>query len=500
MVNSWFIPVKYYIQQIPLRLISIITLVGLSSLILFTAQPVQADTPGLLINFQGVGYYDFVSHGVGTRGDPVTNTWSGAENITLTIPLAATNIVEARIVWTGRAMNMGLPAFDADGLQVSINSAPNITVTADKQYNENPWFKCPGTNFQVEQLHESADLTAQINALIPPGGSLTPGTAINFSFSDHEHGTAPTGCNLNYGVGVWIVYEYAPQNPAEDQSEVVIYEGQDSFFRNFTPTAGPHSDVQCVDFAAESTVRQVSMEHFVSGVDPTSDADNKRSSAFWYLTGTDANRLTDTSPVPGIINLDDPVLGQAIGYRPQNGEYPLYGNNGLEWDNFDTSGFVEIPAGHTWACFQIESGDSQDLAGLGNTHLPASGMWNFFSIKVQVPTSVSLTSFTAVHTAQKDVSVSWETASESDNFGFSLYRSAQNQFATASEIHFEPTAVSGGSGPGAEYVYSDQPPGYGTWFYWLEDIDTNGKRTVHGPVTVRVSPFFYQFLPLLKDR
>ena len=58
-------------------------------------------------------------------------------------------------------------------------------------------------------------------------------------------------------------------------------------------------------------------------------------------------------------------------------------------------------------------------------------------------------------------------------------------FATAESIYFESTVV--GSGPGKTYKYTDRVPNEGVWHYWLVDVDTNGKRTVHGPVAVNVT-------------
>jgi protocatechuate 3,4-dioxygenase beta subunit len=116
---------------------------------------------------------------------------------------------------------------------------------------------------------------------------------------------------------------------------------------------------------------------------------------------------------------------------------------------------------------------------------------------VQEPTAVTLSSFSAVQLSGHDVEVRWTTESEVDNFGFNLYRSATISFSGATQIHFEPTAVPGGSGPGTNYSYVDTVPQDGTWYYWLVDVDTSGNTDLHGPVSVDVSPIYKSFIPFV---
>ncbi|MEM7334387.1 MAG: SdrD B-like domain-containing protein, partial [Chloroflexota bacterium] len=113
------------------------------------------------------------------------------------------------------------------------------------------------------------------------------------------------------------------------------------------------------------------------------------------------------------------------------------------------------------------------------------------------PTAVSLTSFTAIHLGNGTVSVQWATAAEVDNFGFRIFRSTVNDFATATEIHFEPTAVVGGTGPGSNYSYTDSGVANGTVYYWLVDVETDGDTETHGPVSVQVQPGVRIYLPII---
>ena len=90
----------------------------------------------------------------------------------------------------------------------------------------------------------------------------------------------------------------------------------------------------------------------------------------------------------------------------------------------------------------------------------------------------------------------WATAEEVDNFGFKLYRAPADDFSQAELIRFEPSAIQGGTGSGATYLYLDMPPVQGTWWYWLADIDTHGIETRYNPsVAIAVQSNFQIYLP-----
>ncbi|MCX6027858.1 MAG: ice-binding family protein [Chloroflexi bacterium] len=112
------------------------------------------------------------------------------------------------------------------------------------------------------------------------------------------------------------------------------------------------------------------------------------------------------------------------------------------------------------------------------------------------PTAVELLYF-VVSRNGRTVVLNWETAEEVDNYGFNLYRAPVNDFAQAELIHFEPSAIQGGSGSGATYRYLDTPPVGGTWWYWLADVNTHGIQTRYNPsVAIAVQLHFQIYLPL----
>ena len=100
-------------------------------------------------------------------------------------------------------------------------------------------------------------------------------------------------------------------------------------------------------------------------------------------------------------------------------------------------------------------------------------------------TAVDLISFDA-ESDPEGVKLSWETATETDNLGFNLYRSDS---LTSDKVQLNdtliPPNVPPGSPFGAAYEFVDTgATAFQTYFYWLEDIDASGEITLHGPAIV----------------
>jgi hypothetical protein len=101
----------------------------------------------------------------------------------------------------------------------------------------------------------------------------------------------------------------------------------------------------------------------------------------------------------------------------------------------------------------------------------------------EVPTPVQLLYFWAKPLIGS-VLLEWETAWEIDTYGFYLLRSDTGNLSDAVEVAFVP-AQGHGQGGGAAYSYLDLSVAPGlACSYWLVDVDTDGRRTVHGPVEV----------------
>jgi hypothetical protein len=111
------------------------------------------------------------------------------------------------------------------------------------------------------------------------------------------------------------------------------------------------------------------------------------------------------------------------------------------------------------------------------------------------PTAVKLTSFNATRSGS-DVWLRWQTGYEVRNLGYNIYRE-QNGVRTL----ITPTIVAGSAllagrqtelTAGLSYSWQDQvsevsgqkSEGSGGVSYWLEDIDLDGTKTLHGPIGI----------------
>lgn len=101
------------------------------------------------------------------------------------------------------------------------------------------------------------------------------------------------------------------------------------------------------------------------------------------------------------------------------------------------------------------------------------------------PTAVELRSFSAER-AKWAINLKWVTVSETDNLGFNIYRAA-SPYGTKHKVNKEliPTLTYPGSLVGSEYSYVDKTvvPGK-VYYYWLQDVDIYGHKTMHGPIKV----------------
>jgi uncharacterized repeat protein (TIGR01451 family) len=108
---------------------------------------------------------------------------------------------------------------------------------------------------------------------------------------------------------------------------------------------------------------------------------------------------------------------------------------------------------------------------------------------ITAPTKITLQSFNARVDRGKSSApraiLSWKTGAESHNLGYNIFREENGQ-----RVRLNPSLIAGsalmmaGALPkhaGKTYTWIDSAPTSAA--YWLEDVDVNGARTMHGPVT-----------------
>jgi hypothetical protein len=103
------------------------------------------------------------------------------------------------------------------------------------------------------------------------------------------------------------------------------------------------------------------------------------------------------------------------------------------------------------------------------------------------PTSVQLADFSATAQANSVV-LNWETVNEINNLGFNVLRGDAADAAPAQVSPAMIPSAAPGSAQGAVYTFEDANVQLGvTYYYWLQDTDTSGKTTLHGPLSVTLA-------------
>jgi uncharacterized repeat protein (TIGR01451 family) len=110
---------------------------------------------------------------------------------------------------------------------------------------------------------------------------------------------------------------------------------------------------------------------------------------------------------------------------------------------------------------------------------------------ITAPTNITLQSFSAHMGPDKNGAnraiLTWKTSGEAHNLGFNIYREQ-----SGNRVRMNPSIIAGsallmaGALPkhsGRSYAWIDPSATAAGASYWLEDIDVNGTRTLHGPVS-----------------
>lgn len=116
-------------------------------------------------------------------------------------------------------------------------------------------------------------------------------------------------------------------------------------------------------------------------------------------------------------------------------------------------------------------------------------------------TLVKLMSFNAINDSGQ-VQIQWTSGYEVNNLGYNLYRetgsSGSGKSAKPKLERVTPSLIAGSAllagnrtvlTAGQSYTWYDTAPKSGQVRYWLEDVDTSGKRTMNGPITATIGKF-----------
>jgi subtilisin-like proprotein convertase family protein len=132
----------------------------------------------------------------------------------------------------------------------------------------------------------------------------------------------------------------------------------------------------------------------------------------------------------------------------------------------------------TWSLYIIDDTDGDS----GNIE-------NGWKLTISAPTAVELASFEAT-SYDSGTFIEWTTGYEADNLGFNVYREEAGRRARINSSIVAGSALLAGSRTvlraGESYGWWEpSAPSKHMVQYWLEDVDLNGKRTLHGPITAK---------------
>jgi hypothetical protein len=216
------------------------------------------------------------------------------------------------------------------------------------------------------------------------------------------------------------------------------------------------------------------------------------------------------------------TLSDSPGSFTDDTDLRLWGNCDVGGSGLDPIAFNDDKAGDFTslitsnclpaATYYVEVGGFADVVGVDNFTLeidalePCCAVTSFFEIECEdgldgdcdglpddedpdcLALLVSLESFTAEVTPA-GVRLRWKTTSELDNVGFRILRGpggiAKSEVVDLQLITPHLIPAQGTSLMGAQYEHFDAlVPKAGVAQYYLEDIDTEGRTTRHGPVIV----------------
>ena len=222
----------------------------------------------------------------------------------------------------------------------------------------------------------------------------------------------------------------------------------------------------------------------------TANASQNCSIIWWGdFNGSDATSETKKTQQAAMETFEGIQWDQPIGCSEVSDGIVCYCDSSPHWDNRLQCYYFNCTvwyAPYPWARIVIAEDNRQVcLNGSWNqdwwrpdgsgTH---TGSWDV----VCEPTLVELSSLAATPSNQR-TTIHWSTESELDNAGFNLYRS-ETENGDYAKINTSLIPAKGSSTQGANYEFIDNDvKNRKTYYYNLEDIDLNGKSTMHGPVS-----------------
>jgi len=187
--------------------------------------------------------------------------------------------------------------------------------------------------------------------------------------------------------------------------------------------------------------------------------------------------------------------GDVIGlFNPQGAGGTIEGIMAIAWGNY--IGWIDNFSngwGHAVTSYVMQANEGLKYTGGTTSGVTTAGNWSketdaqstpgWLNGTGQYTLPVELNSFSASATNGSTVNLTWETATEVNNYGFDVERSSGN--SDWQKIGF--VAGAGNSNSPKNYSFTDNPSGGTSFSYRLKQIDVSGSFQYYDPVTVNLT-------------
>ena len=188
--------------------------------------------------------------------------------------------------------------------------------------------------------------------------------------------------------------------------------------------------------------------------------------------------------------------GVQSGFRYQKFLATYFVDFPISWSNGVEQSLVTVPVNQTGSGDGVfELAPATFLPGLSDdwyVEVGGSSVTNptfYQSSTSGVPLPIQLASFAAYVIRDNDVEVAWKTVSETNNYGFEVYRK-RNENGAWKKLGF--IEGHGTTLAPQSYSYIDGSVSFGKYFYQIKQIDLDGKSSAYGGpemnVVVGVAP------------
>ncbi len=179
-----------------------------------------------------------------------------------------------------------------------------------------------------------------------------------------------------------------------------------------------------------------------------------------------------------------------IGNSANTGSFNITADAACGWKATPQDSWIRVTSdpvgdGNGSVSYEVDANPSS-ISRVGTIDVTGS---TFTVNQAGIPTAVKLIAFKAT-AYDTGVLLDWNSGEEVDNLGFNIYREESGKMTRVTSEVVAGSALIAGRGTiltaGHQYAWWDTlPKERQNVRYWLEDVDLNGARVMHGPITAK---------------